>query len=109
MIRDMMPNFELLQPTRLADALTLLDRRGAEIWKMAGGNDSLDWFKDRNKRPTAVIELAGIQGLSGIRETPQGLEIGALTKLADIASSPLVHAKYGLLATAAAKTSPLFG
>ena len=44
MIRDMMPNFELLQPTKLADALTLLDRRGKDIWKMAGGNDSLDWF-----------------------------------------------------------------
>ncbi len=42
MIRDMMPNFELLQPTKLADALTLLDRRGKDIWKMAGGNDSLE-------------------------------------------------------------------
>ena len=28
MVRDMMPNFELFQPTTLADALTLLDRRG---------------------------------------------------------------------------------
>jgi hypothetical protein len=44
MIRDMMPNFELLKPTRLADALTLLDRRGADIWKMDGGNDSLAVF-----------------------------------------------------------------
>src|SRR5437868_4139282 len=28
MARDMMPNFELLQPAKLADALSLLDRRG---------------------------------------------------------------------------------
>src|SRR5882757_5239502 len=60
MIRDMMPNFELLQPTKLADALTLLDRRGKDIWKMAGGNDSLDWFKDRVKRPKVVMDLGGI-------------------------------------------------
>ena len=39
MARDMMPNFELLQPAKLADALSLLDRRGKDIWKMAGGND----------------------------------------------------------------------
>src|SRR5215470_817006 len=60
MIRDMMPNFELLQPTKLADALSLLDRRGKDIWKMAGGNDSLDWFKDRVKRPKVVMDLGGI-------------------------------------------------
>ena len=47
MARDMMPNFELLQPAKLADALSLLDRRGKDIWKMAGGNDSLDWFKEQ--------------------------------------------------------------
>ena len=63
MIRDMMPNFELLQPTKLADALTLLDRRGKDIWKMAGGNDSLDWFKDRVKRPKVVMDLGGIWSL----------------------------------------------
>src|SRR6266571_2286172 len=67
MIRDMMPNFELLQPTKLADALTLLDRRGKDIWKMAGGNDSLDWFKDRVKRPKAVMDLGGLAELKGIR------------------------------------------
>ena len=79
MIRDMMPNFELLQPTKLADALSLLDRRGKDIWKMAGGNDSLDWFKDRVKRPKVVMDLGGIAELKGIRETADGIEIGALT------------------------------
>ena len=105
MHRDMMPYFELYQPDTVEGALALLDRIGEGAWLMAGGNDSLDWFKDRNKRPTAVIELSGIQGLTGIRETPQGLEIGALTKLADVASSPLVRAKYGLLAAAAGRVA----
>ena len=90
MIRDMMPNFELLQPTKLADALTLLDRRGKDIWKMAGGNDSLDWFKDRVKRPKVVMDLGGIAELKGIRATADGIEIGALTTLADIASSKVI-------------------
>jgi xanthine dehydrogenase YagS FAD-binding subunit len=105
MIRDMMPNFELLQPTGLADALMLLDRRGDEIWKMAGGNDSLDWFKDRVKRPKAVMDLGGIAELKGIRETADGIEIGALTTLAEVAGSKLIRAKFRVLADAAGRVA----
>ena len=90
MSRDMMPSFELLQPTKLADALSLLDSRGNDIWKMAGGNDSLDWFKDRIKRPKAVMDLGGVAELKGIRETADGVEIGALTTLTEVANSPVI-------------------
>ena len=47
MINDMMTNFELYQPSSVEDALALLDRHNKDGWKLAGGNDSLDWFKDR--------------------------------------------------------------
>ena len=36
-IRDVMPAFELLQPTSTADAQKLLERHGADAWVMAGG------------------------------------------------------------------------
>ena len=105
MHRDMMPSFELLQPAKLADALSLLDRRGKDIWKMAGGNDSLDWFKDRVKRPKAVMDLGGIAELKGIRETADGIEIGALTTLAEIANSPVIQSKFKVLAEAAGRVA----
>src|ERR1700752_3436086 len=105
MIRDMMPNFELLQPAKLADALMLLDRRGADIWKMAGGNDSLDWFKDRVNRPKAVMDLGGISELKAIRETADGIEIGALTTLAEVAGSKLIREKFKVLANAAGRVA----
>jgi xanthine dehydrogenase YagS FAD-binding subunit len=101
----MMPYFELYQPDTVDGALELAQRFGAGGWFYAGGNDSLDWFKDRNKRPTAVIELAGIKSLRGIRATPQGLEIGALTTLTEIESSPEVRAKYAVLASAAGRVA----
>jgi len=101
----MMPSFELLQPARLADALSLLDRRGNEIWKMAGGNDSLDWFKDRVKRPKAVMDLGALTELKGIRETADGIEIGALTTLAEISTNPLIRSKYKVLADAAGRVA----
>lgn len=103
--RDMMPYFELYQPDSVDGALELAARLGAGAWFLAGGNDSLDWFKDRNRRPSAVIDLGAIQSLYGIRETPDGLEVGALTKLADIENSPLVREHYGLLATAAGRVA----
>ena len=105
MIRDMMPNFELLQPTKLADALSLLDRRGKDIWKMAGGNDSLDWFKDRVKRPKVVMDLGSIAELKYVRETADGIEIGALTTLAEIASNKLIREKFKVLADAAGRVA----
>ena len=51
MIKDVMPSFELYQPTQLKDAFALLDRYGKDGWKIAGGYDSLSWFKERIKRP----------------------------------------------------------
>jgi len=76
-VKDMMPGFELYQPTQLDDALALLDRYGKDGWKMAGGNDSLSWFKERVKRPKAVIDISGIVALKGVRETPDGVESGS--------------------------------
>ena len=104
-VKDMMPGFELYQPTQLEDALALLDRYGKDGWKMAGGNDSLSWFKERVKRPKAVIDISGIAALKGIRETPDGVEIGALTSLTEIERSPVIRAKYRVLADAARRVA----
>ena len=104
-VKDMMPGFELYQPMQLDDALALLDRYGKDGWKMAGGNDSLSWFKERIKRPTAVIDISGIAALKGIRETPDGVEIGALTSLTEIERSPVIRAKYRVLADAARRVA----
>jgi len=103
--RDMMPEFELFQPSDLENALDLLGRYGTGAWKLAGGQDSLDWFKDRNKRPVAVIDLKGLPGLSGILETADGIEIGAMTTLAAIADSPVIQQNYGVLAAAAGRVA----
>ena len=105
MSRDMMPHFELYQPSTLENAIELADRIGSGAWFLAGGQDSLDWFKDRVKRPKAVIEITGIQELAGIRETADGLEIGALTKLVEIENSALLREKYSLLSTAAGRVA----
>jgi xanthine dehydrogenase YagS FAD-binding subunit len=99
--------FELYQPTDIANALDLADKLGPDGWKVAGGQDSLDWIKDRAKRTAAVIDLTRIAdaGLKGIRETADGIEIGALTSLSEIEADPIVNAQYSLLADAAGKVA----
>ena len=51
MLHDMMPQFELYQPDTIENALKLAKDLDDKGWIIAGGYDSLDWFKDRAKRP----------------------------------------------------------
>lgn len=106
-IHDVIPAFELFQPISVDDAQALQSRYGARAWVLAGGLDSFDWFKDRIKRPEVVIDLSQVKELRGVRETGDGLEIGAMTTLTDVVRHPLVKEKFGLLPSAAeAAASP---
>jgi xanthine dehydrogenase YagS FAD-binding subunit len=100
-IRDVMPSFQLYQPTSVVDAEKLLQQYGEQAWVLAGGMDSFDWLKDRIKKPKVVIELSGVEELKGVRATADGVEIGAMTTLTDVVQHPVIRQKYGVLAQAA--------
>ena len=100
-IRDVMPAFELFQPSSIADAHKLLKQYGADAWIMAGGLDSFDWLKDRIKKPKVLVDLSGIDELRGIRTTDNGIEIGAMTTLTEIVNNPILRQSYDLLPQAA--------
>jgi len=70
---------------------------------MAGGTDLLGTLKDRNlpDSPETIINIKTISNLDYIQGDTDGLKIGALAKLADLAGSPLIKEKYKLLAEAA--------
>ena len=105
MSKDMMRAFELYQPESVENAVGLLGRLGSDGWALAGGNDTLDWFKDRAKYTSSVVDLSGIESLKGIRETADGIEIGALTTLTEIESSPLIQERFGILAQASGRVA----
>jgi len=66
-IRDVMPAFQLLQPTSIADAQKLLEQQGHEGMVFAGGMDAFDWLKDRIRKPKTVVDLSGVEEMRGIR------------------------------------------
>src|SRR2546429_3257293 len=100
-IRDIIPAFELFQPASIDDAVRLIDKYRDDYWVLAGGLDSMDWLKDRLRRPRYVIDLTQIKELVGIKDTGGGLEIGAMTPLTQVVHHPVVRDKFGLLAEAA--------
>ena len=100
-IRDVIPVFELYQPASVDDALKLLDRHGTDAWVLAGGLDSMDWLKDRLRKPKVVVDLTNVKELHGIREVNGGLEIGAMTTLTEVVKHPVVREKYSILMQAA--------
>jgi len=100
-MRDVIPAFELFQPATIGDAVRLLDQHGADAWVLAGGLDSMDWLKDRIKRPKVVVDLSQVAELRGVRDLNGGIEIGAMTPLTEVVHHPAVKEKFGLLTKAA--------
>jgi len=100
-IRDVIAPFELFQPASTDDAIRLLDKYGADALVLAGGLDSMDWLKDRLRRPKAVVDLGQIQELHGIKDADGGLEIGAMTPLTEVVKHAAVREKFSLLMEAA--------
>jgi xanthine dehydrogenase YagS FAD-binding subunit len=100
-MRDVIPAFELFQPATIGDAVRLLDQHGADAWVLAGGLDSMDWLKDRIKRPKVVVDLSQVAELRGVRDLNGGIEIGAMTPLTEVVHHPVVKEKFGLLTKAA--------
>ena len=98
---DVMPNMELFQPTQVEDALSLADRFAERGWLVGGGQDTYGWLKDRTKTTEALIDLSAISSLRGIKETEDGLEIGALTTLSEIGGDLKIQRSYSLLSKAA--------
>ena len=98
---DVMPNMELYQPVQVEDALEIASRFADRGWLVGGGQDTYGWLKDRAKSIDALIDLSGIESLRGIRETDDGIEIGALTTLTEVINSDIVQQRYALLSDAA--------
>jgi xanthine dehydrogenase YagS FAD-binding subunit len=78
--------FSYAKPRALGEALRLL-KNGTMA--LAGGTDLVGLMRSGLARPTALVDLTGIDGLRGwTREKGKGLRIGALTPLSDLETSP---------------------
>ena len=93
--------FQLLRPRTLPDALGMLQEHSGSIRVLAGGTDLLPSMRQKLFEPKYVLDLRRLDELNGIRETEQGIEIGAVTTLHEIEHSELLRERYPVLVEAA--------
>jgi len=95
------PDFQLLRPRTVAEAIELLAKHAASAQIVAGGTDLIPSMGQHLFAPRFLVDIRGIGELRGIRERDGGLEIGALTTLTTIERSPEIVRNYPVLHQAA--------
>ena len=97
-----LPDFQLLRPNTLGDALDLLAKVAPEVQIVAGGTDLVPSLRQKLFTPRFVLDLRNVRELRGFTGTADGLAIGALTTLTAIERSDVIRREYPVLAQAAA-------
>lgn len=96
-----LPAFAWHRPATLGEACALSKELGGEAAFLAGGTELLPDFQRDREHATHLIALDQIGELRGISLVNDELRIGALTTIADVASSTLVRSHCPVLAEAA--------
>jgi carbon-monoxide dehydrogenase medium subunit len=79
-------------------AVQLLVQHGEDAKLLAGGHSLLPLMKLRLARPSILIDIDRLFELEYVRETPEGLEVGALSRMANLAKDETLWAHCPLLA-----------
>lgn len=102
--------FEYYKIKTVSQALSLLTKYQDKAALLAGGSDLLARMKDRLEGPKLrpaqhLIDITGIKELNTITDQKGVLRIGSTATLSEIASSPLVAGRWGLLSQAAGQVA----
>jgi 4-hydroxybenzoyl-CoA reductase subunit beta len=98
-----LPQFKLLRPRTIQDAVGYLAKYAGNIRILAGGTDLIPSMQQKLFEPDYVLDLRHSTELKGIRPQPGvGVEIGPLTPLAVIEHSDFLLRHYPVLTEAAA-------
>jgi xanthine dehydrogenase YagS FAD-binding subunit len=92
--------FEYVSPNTKAQAMNLLAATWGRTEIIAGGTDLLALMKDDVLSPRRLVNLKEIRDLRGISANAQGMRIGALTTLDELANDSAVKKNYPAFAEA---------
>jgi aerobic carbon-monoxide dehydrogenase medium subunit len=90
-------NFEYERATSVEHALALLAKSGPEARVVAGGHSLIPMMKLRLAQPEVLIDINDVPGLSYVRLAGDELEIGALTRHADLLGSAVAGGLFPIL------------
>jgi len=102
-----MERFELAIPSTVTEAIDLLpakweDDGGREAMPLAGGQDLITVLKEGLHAPDRLVHLKALEDFAGMKGLPSGgFIIGAMSKVAAIATDPRIRTAWRALAEAA--------
>lgn len=92
--------FEYVSPNSRSQAISLLGATWGNTEVLAGGTDLLALMKDDVVAPKRLVNIKDVADLRGISSSAQGLRIGALTNLGELADDENVKKNYPALSEA---------
>jgi carbon-monoxide dehydrogenase medium subunit len=92
--------FEYVAPHSVEEALAALQQSMPDGRILAGGQSLMPLLNLRLTKPKILVDLNGISGLEGIRETAEGLSIGAMTRQSSVERAAVVRERCPILAEA---------
>jgi aerobic carbon-monoxide dehydrogenase medium subunit len=75
-----LPAFEYVAPTTVAEAIDVLTAHQDEASVLAGGQSLIPLLALRLARPAVVIDINGLQELSGVSASEGRVAVGAMTR-----------------------------
>lgn len=93
--------FEYYDPTNLSEALALLSKLGDSARPLAGGQSLVPMMNFRLARPSHLVDLNRVSGLSYLTVESGELRIGAMTRQRELERSAAVATGWPLLCEAA--------
>jgi carbon-monoxide dehydrogenase medium subunit len=93
--------FDYVRPSTLPEALQILADRGEEGKLLAGGQSLIPLLKLRFAAPELLIDVGRLEGMEYVRVEGENLLVGAGTRHASLASSPVAREHAPALASAA--------
>jgi CO/xanthine dehydrogenase FAD-binding subunit len=84
------PIFDYVAAISIDTAIAALAEAGGEAKILAGGQSLVPMLNFRLLRPSVLIDINRIAGLSFVEEAPQHIRIGALTRHHQLETSPVI-------------------
>ena len=99
----MLPEFGLLRPNTLPEALAMLAEHAPDVMPLAGGTNVIVELRDGHSSPKILVDVSKLRELHGIRRDDGHIVLAGGTTIAELLTHPLII-EHGLpLQQAAAK------
>jgi carbon-monoxide dehydrogenase medium subunit len=97
-----MQRFCYYEPKTIEEACSLLSQFGEDAKVLAGGTDLIPRMGHGLMAPTHIVNIKRVRDLNSIiEEAGNGLRIGALITLAELARNPVIRDRFPMIHTAA--------